>query len=346
MPDFHRILLIKPSSLGDIVHTLPTVALLRVAFPQAHLAWLVKREWAGLVERVEGVDRVWPVDPGFAGWLAHVPALRAERFDLVVDLQGLLRSGLMAWLSGCSTRIGFANGREGSPLLYSQRVAVPTPDMHAVDRYRLVAAALGASAGRTPEFRFRSLPGDEEQVHALLRRHGLSPSTPWIAMNVSARWPTKRWPPEYFAQTADRLQQDGAGPVVLCGGPGDRVDAETVKQSMRTQPVDVTGETPVGLLPTLLKCAAVLVTNDSGPMHVAAAVGTPVVSVFGPTSPVRTGPYGTGHVVLTHNVPCRPCYSRECQNVTRLECLTGLSPDRVIEAVRERLAVISSCRPS
>lgn len=337
MPDFHRILLIKPSSLGDIVHALPTVALLRSTFPKAHLAWLVKREWAGLVERAEGVDRAWPVDPGFAGWLSQVSELRAVRFDLVVDLQGLLRSGLMAWLSGCPTRIGFANGREGSSLFYSQQVAVPTADMHAVDRYRLVAAALGAPAGRTPEFRFRSLPGDEEQVHALLRRHGLSPGTPWIAMNVSARWPTKRWPPEYFAQAADRLQQDGAGPVVLCGGPGDRSDVEAVKQLMRTMPIDVTGETPVGLLPALLKSAAVLVTNDSGPMHVAAAVGTPIVAVFGPTSPVRTGPYGAGHTVLTHDVPCRPCYSRRCLNSVERECLVSIAPGKVVEAVHEQL---------
>lgn len=337
MANIRRILLIKPSSLGDIVHTFPTVALLRATFPASHLTWLVKREWAGLVERAEGVDRVWPVDSGLAGWLSQVPGLRAERFDLVVDLQGLLRSGIMAWLSGCPTRIGFANGREGSPLFYSQRVAVPTPDMHAVERYRLVAAALGAPAGLTPEFRFRSLPGDEQQVRALLQRHGLSPDALWIAMNVSARWPTKRWPPEYFAQTADQLQQDGAGSVVLFGGPGDRADVNAVQRSMGTKPVDLTGETSVGLLPALLKSAAVLVTNDSGPMHVAAAVGTPVVSVFGPTSPIRTGPYGPGHVVLTHDVPCRPCYSRRCLNSVERECLMSITPGKVVEAVHEQL---------
>lgn len=345
MPDFHHILLIKPSSLGDIVHTLPTVASLRARFPAARLTWLVKQEWAGLVERAEGIDRIWPVGPGVAGWLSQVPGLRAQRFDLVVDLQGLLRSGLMAWLSGCPTRIGFANGREGSTLCYSRRVAVPATQIHAVDRYRLVAAALGASTDREPEFRFRLKSGDEEQVHAVLRQRGVPPDSSWIAMNVSARWPTKRWPLAYFAQTADRLQQDGAGPVVLFGSPGNQADVEVMKQSMKTTPVDVTGETPVGLLPAFLRSAAVLVTNDSGPMHVAAAVGTPVVSIFGPTSPVRTGPYGAGHATLTHEIPCRPCFSRTCRNATSLECLTGLSPDRVIEAVHERLTVKASCRP-
>jgi lipopolysaccharide heptosyltransferase II len=337
MPDFHRILLIKPSSLGDIVHALPTVASLRSIFPAAHLAWLVKREWAGLVERAEGVDAVWPVDPGIVGWLSRVPGLRAEGFDLVVDLQGLLRSGVMAWLSGSPARIGFSSGREGSPLFYSQRVAVPTPDMHAVDRYLLVAVALGAAAGLTPAFRFRPLPGDEQQLGALLRDHGLSPDIPWIAMNVSARWPTKRWPLEYFAQAADRLQHDGAGRVVLFGGPGDRIQVDAVKRAMRTEPVDLTGETPVGLLPALLKSAAVLVSNDSGPMHVAAAVGTPVVALFGPTNPVRTGPYGAGQVVLTHDVPCRPCYSRRCVNSVERECLVSIIPGQIVQAVHEQV---------
>jgi heptosyltransferase I len=336
---YRRMLFIKPSSLGDIVHALPTLAALRQQSPQAHIAWLVKRQWADLLERVEGIDRVWPVGPGLAGWLSEIPRLRAEKFDLAVDLQGLFRSAIMARLAGCPERIGFANGREGSPLFYTQRVAVPTPDMHAVDRYLLVADALGAARPAAPQFRFRISPADREQVASVLGRAGLRTGAPWIAMNVSARWPTKRWPVESFAVVADRLHQEGAGPVVLVGGPDDRADAQRVKTLVKTSSIiDVTGLTPLGLLPALLQSASVLLTNDSGPMHVAAAVGTPVVALFGPTSRIRTGPYGKNHCVLTHPLPCSPCFSRRCTNAIERECLTGIAPAQVVEAVRSRLA--------
>lgn len=338
MPGYKKILIIKPSSLGDIVHALPAVAALRARYPQAHIAWLVKRQWAGIVERAEGVDQVWPVEGGIAGWLSQVSALRAAAFDLVVDLQGLFRSAAMARLTGCSTRVGFANGREGSPLLYTTRVLVPALDMHAVDRYLLVAEALGAPVRPVPPVRFRIRAEDEEAVNRLLSPHGLVPGGGWIAMNVSARWPTKRWPLERFAVVADGLQREGAGRVVLIGGPDERTDAASLKALMQTAPVDLTGQTSPGLLPALLESAALLVTNDSGPMHVAAAVGTPVVAVFGPTSPVRTGPYGAGHAVLTHAVPCSPCFSRTCRNAEPLACLKGIAPEAVVQVATRFLA--------
>ena len=337
MPDYRRILIIKPSSMGDVVHALPTLAALRDRFPHAHIAWLVKRRWAGLLERVEGLDAVWPVESGVTGWLSVIPRLRAAGFDLAVDLQGLLRSGAMAWLAGCPTRIGFANAREGSPFCYTHRVSVPTTEMHAVDRYLLVAAACGASAQGAPEFRLRPLPADRQEVAVLLSRHGLPAREPWIGVSVAARWPTKRWPTGFFATAADHLQKKGLGRVVLMGGPDDRAAVQAVKGLMRTVPADLAGATAPALLPALLESAALLLTNDSGPMHVAAAMGTPVVALFGPTSPTRTGPYANGHRVLRSGVPCSPCFSRTCRNTVYLECLKTISPDQVIEAVRDLL---------
>lgn len=339
MTDYRRILFIKPSSLGDVVHAIPTLAALRRRFPQAHMAWLVKRQWAGLVERVEGLNQVWPVGPGAAGWLSEVPRLRAAGFDLAVDLQGLFRSAVLARLAGCPARVGFVNGREGSPWFYTQRVAVPTPEMHAVDRYLLVAEALGAERPAHPQFSFAMPPTDRREVAGVLDRAGVRTGSSWIAMHVSARWPTKRWPAASFAAVADRLHEEGVGPVVLIGGPDDRADAQAVTTLMRTASVgDVTGMTPLGLLPALLQSASVLLTNDSGPMHVAAAVGTPVVALFGPTSPLRTGPYGKTHRVLARQLPCSPCFSRRCRNPVERECLTGIAPAEVVEAVRGQLA--------
>ena len=320
--------------MGDIVHAMPTCEAIRRAYPKARLTWLVKREWAGLVERIEGVDRVWPVDSTLTGWLSQVSLLRAEHFDLVIDLQGLLRSAAIGWLSGSPLRVGFTNGREGSPWFYSKLVPVPSLEMHAVDRYLLVAKAVGAVAFGTPEFCFRIPQSDHDEVDRLLSRSGVAPGTSWVAMNVSARWPTKRWPAESFAEVADRLQQEGYGLVVLIGGPGDRVEVAAVKGQMKTPAIDLTGATTVGLLPALLSKASLLITNDSGPMHIAAAVGAPIVALFGPTSALLTGPYGAGHSVLTGNVSCRPCFSRTCRNALPLECLRTVSPEQVLAAAR------------
>lgn len=332
-----QLLLIKPSSLGDIVHAMPALAALRARFPQAMVTWLVKRQWAPLVEVIAGVDQVCAVDQGLMGWMGRVPDLRAAGFDLVVDLQGLFRSGAMARLTGCGRRIGFANAREGSRLFYTQRVEVPTAPMHAVDRYLLVAEALGAARPAETLFEFIDRLEDRQAVETILARAGIASPQSWIAMNVSARWETKRWPPQYFAEAADRLAQAHALPIVLIGGPAERPESLAVTARMRTKAIDLTGQTPVGLLPGLLGRAAVLVTNDSGPMHIAAAVGTPVVALFGPTDPVKTGPYGKGHVVLSHAVECRPCFRRDCSRAVSLECLTGVRPEQVVSAVEQQL---------
>ncbi|HZS12447.1 MAG TPA: lipopolysaccharide heptosyltransferase II [Nitrospirales bacterium] len=332
-----RILIIKPSSLGDIVHAMPAVAALRRALPAAEITWLVKRQWAPIVERAEGVDRIWPVDGGWLRWLRSGSALRGARFDVAVDLQGLFRSGLMAWLSGAPRRIGFAAGREGSPWFYRERVTVPTTEMHAVDRYLLVAAALGADVSK-PVWHLRETDDDRERVAATLREAGLAAGR-WIAVAPSGRWPTKRWPLQRFAEVADALHHAGVARVALIGAPDDLPLLKEMEACMRTTPAILAGAVDVGRLPALLRSAAVLLTNDSGPMHVAAAVGTPVVAVFGPTSAVRTGPYGDGHVVLSADVSCRPCFSRTCGNrVDPLACLTGISVDAVLEQVRRQLA--------
>jgi lipopolysaccharide heptosyltransferase I len=167
-----------------------------------------------------------------------------------------------------------------------------------------------------------------------LSRSGVKPGTSWVAMNVSARWPTKRWPAASFAEVADRLQQEGCGAVVMIGGPAERADVAAVSGMMKTPAIDLAGATTVGLLPALLSRASLLIANDSGPMHVAAAVGTPVVALFGPTSAARTGPYGVGHEVLTGKVPCSPCFSRTCHNTLPLECMRLVSPEQVLAAAR------------
>lgn len=333
-----RMLFIKPSSLGDIIHALPVVSAIKAQWPGVHLTWVVKRRWAEIVERAEGVDRVWRVGETVGSWVEEARRLRTERFDVAVDLQGLFRSGAIARWCGAPVRVGFANGREGSPWFYTRRVPVPTTDMHAVDRYLLAAKSLGACVQGTPQFRFRIPDADRETVRHLCDRKGLPSDRSWIAMNVSARWATKRWSLASFGEVIDRLHQDGLGPVVIIGSAEDRPDAEQLRTIVKSPFIDLTGAVPLGCLPALLSTASLLVTNDSGPMHIAAAVGAPVVALFGPTSEIRTGPYGTGHRVLAGTVPCRPCFSRVCRHDPERECLTLVAPQDVVEAARRLLA--------
>ncbi|MGZ9133390.1 MAG: lipopolysaccharide heptosyltransferase II [Nitrospira sp.] len=339
-----RILLIKPSSLGDIVHALPVVSAIKAQWPGSHLTWVVKRQWAELVERAEGIDRVWPLDMTVSSWIREGLALRAQRFDLAIDLQGLFRSGVLTWLSGAPTRIGFANGREGSPWFYSDRVPVIDPDVHAVDRYLSVAAALGASPPDKPRFGFKLLKEDMAAVREIAERRGFSVDRPWIAMNIGARWPTKRWPLESFATVVDQLYEARRDPLVMIGGSEERAVTKKLKALTNSPFIDLCGDIPLGCLPALLSTSTAMITNDSGPMHIAAAFGIPVIAMFGPTSAARTGPYGTGHHVLSGQVSCSPCFSRVCRHNPEMECLHVVTPAHVVQVAQLMLTAHVPCR--
>ncbi|MDH4154067.1 MAG: lipopolysaccharide heptosyltransferase II [Nitrospira sp.] len=342
--DTARILLIKPSSLGDIVHTFPVVSAIKAQWPGVHVTWVVKRQWAGLVECAEGVDRVWPVDTTVSSWVREGLALRAEQFDLALDLQGLFRSGVLAWLSGAPTRVGFENGREGSPWFYTNRVPVAHPNIHAVDRCLSLVGALGVKRPEKPQFRFKLQEEDVATVRAICHRHGLAVDRPWIAMSIGARWPTKRWPLTAFAAVMDQLQASQPRPVVVIGSSDERRYTSQLRALTGSPFVDLCGEISLRHLPALLSTASAMVTNDSGPMHIASALHVPVVAMFGPTSAIRTGPYGDGHQVLTSQVPCSPCFSRVCRHAPELECLHGITPTRVVDAVRPQLMAHAPCQ--
>lgn len=342
--DTARILLIKPSSLGDIVHTFPVVSAIKAQWPGVHVTWVVKRQWAELVERAEGVDRVWPIDMTVSSWVREGLALRAERFDLALDMQGLFRSGVLAWVSGAPTRVGFANGREGSPWFYTNPVPVQDPNVHAVDRYLSMVGALGIGLPEKPRFQFKLLEENLQTVRAICHRHGFVVDRPWIAMSIGARWPTKRWPLQAFAAVLDQLYESQLGPVMIIGSSDERRGTSRLRALTASPFIDLCGEIPLGCLPALLSTASVMVTNDSGPMHIASALGVRVVAMFGPTSAIRTGPYGDGHQVLSGRVPCSPCFSRVCQHVPALECLHLTTPTHVVDAIRLRLKTHVPCQ--
>jgi lipopolysaccharide heptosyltransferase II len=345
MKDYRRILIIKPSSLGDIVHALPALAALRQRFPKAHIAWLVKDHWAGILADHPDLDEIVATDLALTRWLALIGMLRHGAFDLVVDLQGLFRSGLLGWLTGARERVGFAQAREGSPLFYTRRVMLPNPerrpwrliDMHAVDRNLAVAAHLGADVSR-PQSRFGSSPAADQAIDAVLAKAGVRPDERLVAIAPVDRLRVRSWPLDRFIEVAMALAREPGLRVVLIGGPSERPYAEPFHRAVGEGLIDLMGRTSLPELVAVLRRVNVLLANDSAPIHIAAAVGTSVVGLFGPTSPLKTGPYGEGHVVIRKPIACSPCERRTCANVNQYECLTAIPVQEVVGTTR-RLAL-------
>lgn len=334
-----RLLIVKLSSLGDVVHALPTLAALRRAFPDAHITWLVGPEAAGIVAGHPMLDQtfIWrddssptvPSTEAVASTLALIRRLRAERYDVALDLQGRLRTSLLAFLGGVPRRVGFRNLQEGGFLFSNERVIPDRKDIHAVYGYLAFAAHLGAPT-EPVEFAFPESPGADARLDDLLKP---AEAKPLVALVPHARWPTKRWPAERFARVADALANDDAACVIV-GSDAAAPVADEILRSAQSRPINAAGRSRLADLPALFRRCAAAVANDSGPMHIAAAVGCPVVALFGPTSPVSTGPLGDGHVVIQAPVPCLNCRKRDCDHK---RCMTDIAPDDVIAAARRVL---------
>ena len=338
-----NILIIKPSSLGDVVQALPVLKLLRRKYPHARIDWLVNDALADILldnpylHTVHRWDRASWRQPrrfvrAFRNAASVVRRLRQTDYDVVIDLQGLLRSALLAFLSGGKTVIGFANSREMAPMFYRERVAIPTENMHSVDRYVL---AVGGDVTHEIEFPMGLPRKDERSTEALLDRMGYDNGKPLVIFAPAARWPTKRWPAQNFAALAEGLVKKQGAEVGFVGSPGDAVLARRIVSLSRCRMMDFSARTTLKQLACLLREADVVVGNDSGPIHVAAALGTPVIGLYGPTSPLKTGPYGRTHTVLTSGLRCSPCFSRTCS--ISAECMRAISVESVFEACRPYL---------
>ena len=328
-----RIALIKPSALGDIVHSLPVLTALRGRFPQAHLAWVVNRTYAPLLQGHPDLDEIIPFDrqvlkrrDWIAGGLASLDflrRLRVRRFDLVIDLQCLLRTGLMALATGARCRVGLRSAREGAKLCYTHLVEDRRAAgvAHAVERYWRVAEALGIDS-RERNFRLAIDPAAQAWV-----RHQLGGCPrPWLAVGVGSRWLTKRWPPESFAELVRRAQAQAGGTAIFVGAPGE---ADLARQAAARVPGPVcqlTGRTTLPQLVALLAEADVMLANDTGPLHLAVALGRPVVAPYTCTLARATGPYGQEDRAVETAVACRGSYLKRCP---RMECMAELTPERL-----------------
>jgi lipopolysaccharide heptosyltransferase II len=272
----------------------------------------------------------------FLGFLSE---LRQHRFDLAIDFQGLLRSGVVTWASGAPRRVGFQNAREGAGCFYTERIPLPANLRHAVDRnVFLVQSALGIAADASmPEL--TQLHDSAREARRLMRQHGLASDGPVLAVGPAARWPSKRWPPRFFAGVLDQVAQSLPGVRCWILGTAEEADeAQAVVQACSlAHPVSLAGATDLATLVELLRRSDALLTGDSGPMHLAAALSVPTVALFGATDPGLTGPYGPSHTVFRSTCDLSPCLSRECLHESR-QCSEGTPPARVAAAVVAALA--------
>lgn len=335
-----KILIVKPSSLGDIIHTLPVLYGLRKSYPGAHIEWVVKEEWKEILENNPLLDGLIILKPGVRGFMSALRTIREKRFDMVIDLQGLLRSGLLSYSSKAPLRIGFENAREMAHIFYNEKIPVPAP-MHAVDRYCLVFHHLHDSLplreiDKDMVFPLYTEIEDYEWTIKFLEDNGLKDRHPLIAINPFSRWEKKRWPFKFFLILIKKLICTTKGGIILLGSPED---IKTIGEDIKPLAKEIAiagGKTSLKRLVALLERVDLLITNDSGPMHIGAAVGTKVVALFGPTSPALTGPYGEGHRVIRKDMECSPCFRKACVH-GRPICMEAITVEEVEEVVMEKL---------
>jgi len=354
-----RILILKPSSLGDIVHTLPVVHALKRCRPGVRIDWLVQRSFAPLVAADPCVDRVveiaipstsepaagrliwWQAARAFGStWFRLRRQWRREPYDLILDLHGSLRGALLGRANPGGVRIGFADAREGNPLFQDQKIAVPPDVVHALDKNLLFCHHLDCPP--EPGDFFLHCPEQAlEKVRTYLENLGIDDSRVLVYGNPAARWASKTWPVEHWAELGDRLADQGML-LVLGGAAGDRPLLDAIDQRMHASPLVTAGDLDLVCSAALIRRCCAYVGLDSGPMHMAALSGVPVVALFGATHPDRVGPWGVAHrIVRSSDLDCLECRKRECASMT---CMKTISAGRVESALAELLREVKEAR--
>ena len=315
---YEKILLIKPSSLGDVVMALPALSALRRSFPQARISWLIRPEFAPLLEGHPHLDEVILFDRKFLAkaWyspsagrslLSLISTLGRGRFDAVLDLQSLFRTGLLARLSGCRQRFG-PRWREMAHLFYTTSIPPRLEWVHVVDYYLKLVEAMGASDLRA-EFLLPEKPVAAGAAHVLLAQHHIDVDRYAVVIPGSAQT-SKCWPVERFAALVDRLASAQGLAVVATGGKSERAMIEKIRSLAKHPPPNLASQTPLPELVEVLRGAKLVVSNDTGPGHIAGALGRPLVMMFSWSNPLRVGPYGRPQCAVARDVDKRGLASR------------------------------------
>jgi heptosyltransferase-2 len=335
-----RVLIRGTNWIGDVVMTLPAVAAVRKTWPGARISVLAK-PWVAEVYRLSpDVDDVILFEEpgrhdGIRGKLRLAKELRGIGFDCAILLQNAIEAAIIALLAGVPLRAGYNSDGRGLLLTHSVRRTQAIRRVHQIDYYVEMVRALGCmSAGRSVRLR----PGTdyEEIAKRLCGEFGIVNGRPLIGIAPGAAYgPAKKWFPERFAAVADRLSDESGAQVILLGSGGDRESAAAVQKSARDLLIDIAGKTDLRGAIALISRCALFISNDSGLMHVAGALGVPTIAVFGSTNPATTSPVGEKSVVIHHDVPCGPCLKPVCP--TDFRCMEVIGVEEVYAAARRLL---------
>ncbi|MCP4708404.1 MAG: lipopolysaccharide heptosyltransferase I, partial [Planctomycetes bacterium] len=304
-PTFNKVLIIKPSSLGDVVRCLPILAGLRVSYPDAHLAWLVRPDCAEILKSSPILDEIIYFDRKLYGniswnltaardFIRFLKDLRQQKFDLVIDLQGLFRSAFIAYCTTAPTRLGFARAREFASAFYTHRITTPNQSEHIVDSYWRFAEYLGFG-DLQKNFDLHLDPQLEKESINLLHQNGIDSNTPYTVLLIGGTKKAKRWPPQHFAELAQTLHQKYQLNSILIGaGEIENNAAQQLIQHAHDKKIigNLVNKTNLLQAAAIMKNSRLVVGNDSGPLHIAAAMSVPLVGLYGPTNPSVVGPYG------------------------------------------------------
>ncbi len=328
-----RFLVVRLTALGDILHTVPAVAALRAAHPRAKVDWVVDRKWAPVLEGSPALDEVIPFDRRSIWNIVDcVERLRENRYDCAIDFQGLYKSSILAALSGAPRRIGFERAwarEEGAAMFYTERV---TPSgRHVSELNYSLAEHAGATRPATPDYPLRVPAGGAASVRS--RLHDLGVTGEYVVVGPAGSWRAKCWPPERFGALCRELESRGGARVVVIQGPGEKSVVDEVLREAAPVHVAVVAPTIEELM-GLLAHARFVVAADSGPLHLAAALGTPVVGLYGPTDPARNGPFEPGAAIVHKALPEEISYKRRA----------NYSPSMLRISVEDVLGAIDSLR--
>ncbi len=330
-----KILIVKPSALGDVVQATSILPVIKARYPRSRLSWFVFKQNAGVLRGNPWIDDLIVMDRkgvNLSRICSLVRELRGRKFDLVVDLQCLLRSALVTFSTGSRRRVGYSNGREFSSLFYNEAYEI-SRDMHAVDGYLLMCRMLGCRD--TGKVRFVLPGGDSDRARVESLMPPLNGEGPLVTVCPTAGWSSKTWPVEHFARVGDLLADEYGARIVWLGAPGEEPQVKRASDLMKHDSLNLVGRLSLAEVAVLLRRADLFVGNDSGLMHMAAAAGIRTAVVFGPTDPRRTGPYSERSRVVTANVDCRPCFKKTC---SRPRCLTDILPEALMNACRDLLS--------
>ena len=335
-----RALIILLGAIGDVVCGMPLAQRLRLGWPHTRIAWAVEPAAAPLLQTHPSVDEVivFRRGHGVAPLIEFLRAVRASRPELTLDLQRHFKSGLTSLCSAAPRRLGFhwRNSREGNRLFNTESIEPVHDYTPKLSHFMRFADHLSVPPTAV-SFGLAATAAERDSVAPLLAAAGAR----FAAVYVGSTWPSRQWFPQATAELCRALRARGLG-VVLVGGPADRPFALRVLAGGAGDVVDAIGQTSVRQVIAIMERAAIAIGPDSGPMHIATAVGTPVVALFGATSPGRSGPWGWHHLVVRSDVPCAPCYLSRCP-IGQL-CMEGITPAMVLERVDAVLAGTTEAR--